>query len=72
MITFELGNVHQQQLILVKKVRLIDNIDEQYKEQVKLLNQQVCFNQELFFSTSLLLISLRELCAFITRVSGKY
>jgi len=72
MITFELGNVHQQQLILVKKVRLIDNIDEQYKEQVKLLNQQVCFHQELFFSTGLLLISLRELCAFITRASGKY
>lgn len=42
MISFELSNVHKQKLILVKKVRLIDNIDEQYKEQVKLLNQQVC------------------------------
>lgn len=41
MISFELSNVHKQKLILVKKVRLIDNIDEQYKEQVKLLNQQV-------------------------------
>lgn len=53
MISYELSNVHKQKLILVKKVRLIDNIDEQYKEQVKLLNQQVnncglyCFSSEI-------------------------
>ena len=41
MIEYEMGNVKQQQLILMRKLELIDNIDKQYKEQMKLLNQQV-------------------------------
>lgn len=42
MIEYEISNVKQQQHILVKKLNLIESIEEQYKEQVKLLNQQVC------------------------------
>ena len=41
MIKFESSNVKQQQSILTRKLELIDNIDEQYKEQIKLLKQQV-------------------------------
>lgn len=41
MICYEMSNVKDQQLILTRKLELIDNIDEQYKEQIKLLNQQV-------------------------------
>ena len=43
MISCEIENVEQQQLILGRKLELIDSIDEQYKEQIKLLNQQVLF-----------------------------
>lgn len=41
MISYELNNVKQQRLILTRKLELIDNIDDQYKEQVRLLSQLV-------------------------------
>lgn len=46
MICYEMSNVKDQQLILTRKLELIDNIDEQYKEQIKLLNQQVDLIEE--------------------------
>lgn len=41
MISYELNNVKQQRLILTRKLELIDNIDDQYKEQIRLLSQLV-------------------------------
>ena len=44
MIGMELDNVKQQEEILCKKLKLLENLDKQYKEQTRLLKQQVCID----------------------------